>query len=749
MIIRKKDALDYHSEGRPGKIEVVSTKPTLSQRDLSLAYTPGVAEPCREIHQDKDAVYKYTAKGNLVAVISNGTAVLGLGDIGPEAGKPVMEGKGVLFKKFADIDVFDIEINSKDPEEVITIVKSLEPTFGGINLEDIKAPDCFYIESRLREIMDIPVFHDDQHGTAIITGAAFLNALELAGKKAEKVKIVVSGAGAAANAVVKLFCKLGAEASNVYMFDSKGFVTTTRPEPIDKVKMEFAQSLPVMSLKECLNGADVFLGLSVGGLLKPDMITGMSENPIIFALANPDPEIGYKEATEARPDVIMATGRSDFPNQVNNVLGFPFIFRGALDVRAKTINEEMKLAAVYAIAGLAKEEVPESVKKIYGLNSLKFGRTYIIPKPFDPRVLVRVAPAVAKAAMETGVARLGIQNFEEYEQELITRMGWSKDIIRRVIHKAKLNPKRVVIAEGDHPVALKAAQILLDEKIAEPILLGNVAKINKLAAELDMDLQDILVIDPRTYPDLDRYATEFLKARERKGVSRIDVYDLIKHRSYFGPMMVRLGEADALVTGVTTSYSRYIKPAIQIIGQKPGSRRVSGLHLILTKNSALFFADTTLNINPDAETLAEIAIQSADFVKSLNIEPVIGMLSFSSFGSVRTPESAKVEKATALVKKARPDLDIEGELQADLALDFEAARDIFPFSGLKGNANVLIFPNLDAANIAVKLMGKIGQAEIVGPLFLGLNQPAHILPVYRDVNDLVNVAAIAVSQIGN
>ncbi|MCA0446639.1 MAG: NADP-dependent malic enzyme [Bacteroidetes bacterium] len=746
MIIRKKDALDYHSEGRPGKIEVVSTKPTLSQRDLGLAYTPGVAEPCREIALDKDAVYKYTAKGNLVAVISNGTAVLGLGDIGPEAGKPVMEGKGILFKKFADIDVFDIEIDSHDPDEIITIVKSLQPTFGGINLEDIKAPDCFYIETKLREIMDIPVFHDDQHGTAIITGAAFLNALELTGKKADKVKIVVSGAGAAANAVIKLFCRLGTVPENVFMFDSKGFVTTTRPDPINKEKMEFAQHLPMMTLAECLNGADVFLGLSAGGLLKPEMIMGMNPSPIIFALANPDPEIGYHEAIEARPDLIMATGRSDYPNQVNNVLGFPFIFRGALDVRARTINEEMKLAAVYAIAGLAKEEVPESVKKIYGLNSLKFGKTYIIPKPFDPRVLTRVAPAVAKAAMDTGVARIQIENFDVYEQELISRMGWTKDIIRRVIHKAKLNPKRLVIAEGDHPMALKAAQILIDEKIAFPILLGNIPKIQKLAAELDMDLGEIKIIDPRNFPDIERYANELLKSRQRHGVNKVDTFDLVKHRSYFGPLMVKLGEADAMVTGVTTSYSRYLKPTIQLLGKE---NRVFGLHFILTKQEALFFADTTLNINPDAETLAEIAIQSADFVKSLNIEPIVGMLSFTNFGAVSSPESRKVQKAATIVKKLRPDINIEGELQAEYALDFELAKSIFPFSELKGNANVLIFPNLDASNIATKLMSKVGQAEIVGPLFLGLSHPVHILPSYHDVNDIVNVAAIAVAQVGN
>lgn len=745
MKISKEDALEYHSSERRGKIEVVATKPCLTSRDLSLAYTPGVAEPCREIHNNVEDVYKYTAKGNLVAVISNGTAVLGLGDIGPEAGKPVMEGKGILFKRFADIDVFDIELNSKDSKEIIRAVQMLEPTFGGINLEDIKAPECFEIEETLKTTMNIPVFHDDQHGTAIISCAALINAVEIAGKKLDKVRIVVNGAGASAISCCKLYVRAGAKRENIYMFDSKGCLTTDRKD-LNKYKEEFAQKKGFASLLEAFKGADVFVGLSVGGVVTKEMVKVMAPKPIIFAMANPDPEIMYDDAISVRDDLIMATGRSDFPNQVNNVLGFPFIFRGALDVRATAINEEMKMAATMALSKLAREKVPEMVLRAYGGVDFEFGKEYIIPKPFDPRVLWYVAPAVAKAAIETGVAKITKMDWTAYEEKLKERLGLSKEIIRVMIHKAQKLPKKVVYPEGEEEKIIRAAHVVQDDNIAYPVLLGNENIIKDTIDRLGFEQKHFIVIDPLTSKDRLKYAEAFFKKRQRKGATLVDSKDLLKKPNYFGSMMVETGDADALISGLTTSYPNTIRPALQCVGIKDGLKVVSGLYIVIAKQDVYFFADTTVNVNPNADELAEIAICAADTVREFDIIPKIAMLSFSNFGSAPYPDSIKVKDATRIVKQKRPDLIVDGEMQADSAVVPEIIEKNFPFSDLKGRANILVFPDLNAGNIAYKLMARIGQATVIGPILMGMRKPIHVLQRGATVDDIINMTAIAVVE---
>jgi malate dehydrogenase (oxaloacetate-decarboxylating)(NADP+) len=745
MKISKEDALVYHSSERKGKIEVIATKPCLTSRDLSLAYTPGVAEPCREIHKNVDDVYKYTAKGNLVAVISNGTAVLGLGDIGAEAGKPVMEGKGVLFKRFADIDVFDIELNSKDTKEIIRTVQMLEPTFGGINLEDIKAPECFEIEETLKETMNIPVFHDDQHGTAIISCAALINAVEIAGKKIDEVRIVVNGAGASAISCSKLYVRAGVKRENIYMFDSKGCLTKDRKD-LNKYKEEFAQDKGFDSLAEAFKGADVFVGLSVGGVVSKEMVKVMAPNPVIFAMANPDPEIMYDDAISVRDDLIMATGRSDFPNQVNNVLGFPFIFRGALDVRATAINEEMKMAATLALSRLAKEKVPEMVIRAYGGVDFEFGRDYIIPKPFDPRVLWYVAPAVAKAAIETGVAKITEVDWTAYEEKLKERLGLSKAIIRVMIHKAQKLPKKVVYPEGEEEKIIRAAHVVHQDNIAYPILLGTESVIRDSIDRLGYDQSEFTVVDPLTSDKRGIYAETFYKKRQRKGATLVDSKDLLKKVNYFGAMMVEAGEADALISGLTTSYPVTIRPALQCVGIKEGLKVVSGLYIVIAKQDVYFFADTTVNVNPNAEQLAEIAISAADTVREFDIVPKVAMLSFSNFGSAPYPDSIKVKEATKIVKQKRPDLMVDGEMQADFAVVPEILENTFPFSEIKGRANVLVFPDLNAGNIAYKLMARIGQATVIGPVLMGMKKPIHVLQRGATVDDIINMTAIAVVE---
>ncbi|HUI29960.1 MAG TPA: NADP-dependent malic enzyme [Candidatus Acidoferrales bacterium] len=742
MKIRVEDALQYHSIGRKGKVEVVPTKPCVTQRDLSLAYTPGVAEVCRVIDKDPDSVYEYTSKSNLVAVLSNGTAVLGLGNIGPLAGKPVMEGKGVLFKRFADIDVFDIEINSKTPEEIVAVAKALEPTFGGINLEDIKAPDCFYVEEKLKEMMNIPVFHDDQHGTAIISSAALLNALEIVGKDISKVRITVNGAGAAAIACTKLYIKLGANPKNIFMCDSKGLIYKGRPIDMNPYKEQFAQDTKLRTLAEAIRGADVFVGLSVANVVTKEMVCSMAKEPVVFAMANPDPEITYEEATDCRRDLIMATGRSDYPNQVNNVLGFPFIFRGALDVRARTINEEMKIAAVKALASLAKEPVPDSVKRAYGGVELEFGRNYIIPKPFDPRVITWVAPAVAKAAIETGVARLQIDDWEKYVFQLEERMGITRSVVRTAIVKSQHSGMRIVFPEGEEPKILHAAQMILDEEIAKPVLLGRKSRIETKAHEMKIDMEGIEIIDPEYFDKHEQYIDELFRMRQRKGFTRTRAARYIERANYLGAMMVHMGDADGLVSGLTQTYPSTIKPALQVIGMAEGRNRVAGLYIIMTKRDAFFFADTTVNIDPDAEELAEIAIMTAEVVKRFNIAPRIAMLSFSTFGSTRLPQSIKVQKAVEIVHRLEPDLTIDGEIQPDIALSPEVIQESYPFSNLKSGANTLIFPDLDAGNIAYKLMGKIGGAALLGPILMGMKKPIHVLQQGCDVESIVNIAAV-------
>jgi malate dehydrogenase (oxaloacetate-decarboxylating)(NADP+) len=743
MNIRKEDALEYHSLTPAGKIAVTPTKPCATQRDLSLAYTPGVAIPCLEIEKNPGLAYRYTAKGNLVAVVTNGTAVLGLGDIGPLAGKPVMEGKGVLFKRFADIDVFDLELAARDPKDVIRACQMLEPTFGGINLEDIKAPDCFVIEEELRRTMHIPVFHDDQHGTAIISGAALLNALILVGKKIGEVKAVFNGAGASSVACAEHAIQLGMKRENILMCDSKGVVYEGRAEGMNQYKARFAAKTDRRTLADAMRGADVFFGLSVANSVTPEMLLAMGDRPIVFALANPDPEIPYDVAVKTRPDAIVATGRSDYPNQVNNVLGFPFIFRGALDVRATTINEAMKLAATHALAELAREEVPDSVSRTYGTEKIQFGPQYIIPKPFDPRVLLRESMAVAKAAMDTGVAQEPV-DLHEYREQLERRLGKVQGVMRIMINKAQQAPKRVVFPEGEELKILRASQILIDEKIATPVLLGRESVIRKRMASLHLPLDSAVIVDPAQSPNRARYASELYRLRQRKGVASNEAEQMIVHPNYFGSVMVALGDADALVGGLTQHYPETIRPALQVIPVCDGHSRVAGVYLMITQRGIYFFADATVNIEPSAEDLAEIAILAAGTARRFNVEPRVALLSFSNFGSTRHPLAERVKKAVDLVREQAPDLMVDGEMQADTAVTPELIQHDYPFSVLKGGANVLVFPNLEAGNVAYKLLARLGGAEAIGPILTGLCKPVHVLQRGAEVNEIVNVAAIAV-----
>jgi malate dehydrogenase (oxaloacetate-decarboxylating)(NADP+) len=745
---RKQDALDYHSQGRPGKIEVVPTKPHSSQRDLSLAYSPGVAEPCLEIEKNPEDAYKYTAKGNLVAVISNGTAVLGLGNIGALASKPVMEGKGLLFKIFADIDVFDIEVDATDIDAFVNTVKAISPTFGGINLEDIKAPECFEIERRLKEELNIPLMHDDQHGTAIISSAALLNACQVAKKKIDSVKIVVNGAGASAISCAKLYIAVGAKKENIMMLDSKGVLSLER-EDLDEQKKFFATTnKKAKTLEDAMKDADVFVGLSKGNVVNQDMIRSMAKNPIVFALANPDPEIPYADAMAARKDIIMATGRSDHPNQVNNVLGFPFIFRGALDVRATQINEAMKLAAVYAIAQLAKEAVPDTVNLAYDSKNIVFGPEYIIPKPIDPRLIYTVAPAVAKAAMESGVAQYQITNWEAYENELINRLGLDNKLIRNLTNKAKQNPKRVVFTEADHYKILKAAQQVADEGIARPILLGDAEKIRKLIADNNLDLGDIPIIDPRDKSEEERryaYGDLFFKKRQRRGFTLYEARKIMKERNHFGAMMVETGAADAMISGLTRKYADPIRPALQIIGVQEGASRVAGMYIVNTKQGPFFFADTTMNVNPTVQELVDITVLTANSVKQFNITPRIALLSYSNFGSSEGELPNKVRDAVDLLHKNYPGMIVDGEMQANFALNNELLKEMFPFSDLVDKkVNTLIFPNLASGNIAYKLIQEMGGAEAIGPVLIGMKKPVHILQLGSSVREIVNMVTIAV-----
>ncbi len=740
-------ALEYHAMGKPGKIEVIPTKEAKTQRDLSLAYSPGVAAPCMEIFHNPEDVYKYTAKGNLVAVISNGTAVLGLGDIGPEAGKPVMEGKGVLFKIFADIDVFDIEINEKDPEKFVQIVKALEPTFGGINLEDIKSPECFYIEEKLKEQLKIPIMHDDQHGTAIISSAALLNALEIQGKKIEDIRIIVNGAGAASMSCCKLYVALGAKPENFLMFDSKGIIHVGR-EGLSEKKRAFAAQSSDWTFESAFVGADVFIGLSVPNVVTTKMLKSMAPNPIVFAMANPDPEVTYEIAWAARTDIIMATGRSDYPNQVNNVLGFPYIFRGALDVRATKINEEMKLAAVKALAELAKTPVPDLVNMAYNQKNIVFGTEYIIPKPLDPRLLSTVAPAVAKAAIDSGVAQKTITNWDAYKVELDKRLGLDNQLLRFISNKARKEPKRLVFTEADNIKILKAASIVYDEGIAYPILLGEEIKIKRLAEENDIDIEDLPIIDPRSEATEEKrteFGELFFAKRSRKGVNHYESIKIMKDRNHYGCMMLENGEADAMISGLTRNYADAIRPALNIIGIEEGVKKIAGMYLLLTSKGPLFLADTTVNFNPTAEELADITEMVAREVRNLNVTPRIAMLSYSNFGSSNSPEANLVAKATRLVKERNPSLIIDGEMQASLAFSNDILKDNYPFSELVGHdVNVLIFPNLTAGNIAYNLMKEIGGADAIGPILLGMKKPVHVLQLGSTVRGIVNMALVAV-----
>ncbi len=743
--IRKNDALDYHSKGRPGKIEVIPTKETKTQRDLALAYSPGVAEPCREIAKNPDDVYKYTAKGNLVAVITNGTAVLGLGDIGPLASKPVMEGKGLLFKIYADIDVFDIELNTKDVEEFIRVVKALEPTFGGINLEDIKAPECFEIETRLRKELNIPIMHDDQHGTAIISAAALLNAVEIQGKKLADVKLVVSGAGASAMACCNLYVKLGVKIENVVMFDSKGAITKTRTD-IDAMKRIYATSRRINSLEAAMKGSDVFIGLSKGGIVSAKMLKGMAKNPIVFALANPDPEIDYETAIAARPDLIMATGRSDYPNQVNNVLGFPYIFRGALDVRAKTINEEMKLAAVKALAAIAKKPVPDMVNMAYHEKNLSYGPTYIIPKPMDPRLLPEVSLAVAKAAVKSKVAQR-VPDWAVYEEELKNRLGSDDNILKIIINKAKQYKQKVVFADAENFKTLKAAQLVKDEGIAIPILLGNVKRIKTLMKENGLDLQGVEIIDPKSDENEKRrnqFGEALFAKRGRKGYNIYEAKKIMRERNYFGCMMVEHGEADALITGLTRKYPDTLRPVLEIIGVDKKVNKLAGMYVMLTKKGPICFADTTINEFPTAQDLVDITLLAADNLKNLNIKPRVAMLSYSNFGSSSLTEATKVKEAVRILHENHPDIVVDGEVQGSVAFNSELLKENYPFSTLINNSpNILIFPNLAAGNIAYHLMMELGNSEAVGPILLGLNKSVHVLQLGSTVRQIVNMVAIA------
>jgi malate dehydrogenase (oxaloacetate-decarboxylating)(NADP+) len=744
---RKQDALNYHSKGRPGKIQVVPTKPTDTQRDLTMAYSPGVAEPCLRIAENVDDVYKYTAKGNLVGVISNGTAVLGLGNIGPEASKPVMEGKGLLFKIYADIDVFDLEINATTPDEFVAIVKALEPTFGGINLEDISAPTCFEIERRLKAEMKIPVMHDDQHGTAIISGAALINACEIQGKKLDKIKMVVNGAGAAAISCSRMYLSLGVKPENMVMYDINGLITPERTD-LDEIRLQFATTRKdITTLADGMKNADVFVGLSAGNVVTGDMLKTMAKNPIVFAMANPEPEIAYDIAHATRKDIIMATGRSDFPNQVNNVLGFPYIFRGALDVRATAINEEMKIAAVNAIASIAKKPVPEAVNLAYNTKNIKFGREYIIPKPMDQRLIIEVSSAVAKAAIDSGVARKVITDWSAYEEELRGRVGADDRIMRNLTNKAKQNPKRIVFAEADTYKILKAAQIIKEEGIATPILLGNEATIKRIMRENDLYLDDVQIIDTKDgcAPNAQKYADHLYTKRQRKGVSLHESKKLMADRNYYGASMVQFGEADALISGLTKDYVTTIKPALQIIGTEDGINRVAGMYMMLTPKGPVFFGDTTVNVNPTVQELVDITVLIERSVRQFNITPRVAMLSYSNFGSNNGPIPDKVRETVQMLHDKYPDMIVDGDMQANFALNPDLLRDNFPFSTLTGKpANTLIFPNLESGNIAYKLLQEIGGAEAVGPILLGLKKPVHVLQLGSSVREIVNMITIAV-----
>ena len=743
---RRREALVYHAKPTPGKIKVVPTKKYATQRDLSLAYSPGVAEPCLEIEKDKNNAYKYTSKGNLVAVISNGTAVLGLGDIGPEASKPVMEGKGLLFKIFADIDVFDIEVDTKNVEEFIQTVKNIAPTFGGINLEDIKAPEAFEIERRLKEELDIPVMHDDQHGTAIISAAALLNALELAEKKIDEIKIVVSGAGAAAISCTRLYQAFGAKRENIVMLDSKGVIRSDR-DNLTAQKAEFATDRKINTLEEAMQDADVFIGLSTSDIVSQDMLRAMSANPIVFAMANPDPEIAYDLAIATREDIIMATGRSDHPNQVNNVLGFPFIFRGALDVRATKINEAMKMAAVKALADLAKEPVPEQVNIAYGETRLAFGKDYIIPKPFDPRLISEVPPAVAKAAMESGVAEEPIEDWEKYKEELMQRLGSDNKLMRLLFNRAKMNPKRVVFAEADQLDVLKAAQVVYEEGIAHPILLGRQEEIERLKEEIEFDAE-VPIIDPKSDEQLEqknKYAEVYWKQRQRRGVTLFNAQKIMRERNYFAAMMVNEGDADAVITGYSRNYPSVVKPMLELFGLAPGSSRIATTNLMMTQRGPMFLSDTAINVDPSAKDLARIAQMTAKTMKMFGLEPVMAMTSYSNFGSSTNPRASKVREAVGYLHRAYPDLIVDGELQTDFALNSQMLQDIFPFSKLAGKkVNALIFPNLDAANITYKLLKELNKADSIGPIMMGMKKPVHILQLDASVDEIVSMAAIAV-----
>jgi malate dehydrogenase (oxaloacetate-decarboxylating)(NADP+) len=749
---KKQEALDYHSQGKPGKIEVVPTKPYSSQRDLSLAYSPGVAEPCLKIAENPDDVYKYTSKGNLVAVISNGTAVLGLGDIGPAASKPVMEGKGLLFKIFADIDVFDIEIDASDPELFIQTVKAIAPTFGGINLEDIKAPEAFEIETRLKEELDIPIMHDDQHGTAIISSAALINALELAGKKIEKVKIVISGAGAAAMSCAKLYIALGAKIQNIYMYDSKGLIWKGRTG-LDKSKEPYSGHKKEVDFADSLHKADVFVGLSKGNIVSKDMIKQMAKDPIVFALANPEPEISYTEAMSARKDIIMATGRSDHPNQVNNVLGFPYIFRGALDVRATCINEEMKLAAVNALASLAKETIPEEVIEAYGEKNLLFGREQIIPKPLDPRLIYFVAPAVAKAAMDSGVAKMPIENWEEYEDKLKNRLGLDNKIVRTITEKAQSNPKRVVFAEADHIKILKAAQTVQEEGVAQPILLGKRSTIEKLIEEYSFDFGDVEIVDPKADEEEERrsnYGKVFFEERKRKGITEYEAIQLMRERNHFGAMMVKQGDADAIISGLTRNYRDVALPLIHCLGLQKDVTTLAGMYILVTKRGPLFLADTTINVDPTSEQIAEITNNVAKMVRKFKVTPRVALLGYSNFGSSPGHDSKKMSGAVKILHEKHPSLVVDGEIQANFALNNELMMEKFSFSQLANkHVNTLIFPNLSAGNIAYKLLQETTEGEAIGPVLVGLKKSGHILQLGSSVREIINMVKVAVVDAQN
>ena len=744
------DALEYHSQGKPGKIEVVPTKPYSTQRDLSLAYSPGVAIPCLEIAANPEDVYKYTAKGNLVAVISNGTAVLGLGNIGPLAGKPVMEGKGLLFKIFADIDVFDIEVDASDIDLFVNTVKAIAPTFGGINLEDIKAPECFEIERRLKEELNIPLMHDDQHGTAIISSAAMLNATELAGKKIEEIRLVVSGAGASAVSCTKLYKRLGVKPENIVMIDSDGVIRADRKD-LSESKIEFATKRDLHTLAEALKDADMFLGLSKGGVLNKKMVQSMAKNPIVFALANPNPEISYKDAMSARKDIIMATGRSDYPNQVNNVLGFPYIFRGALDVRATCINEEMKLAAVKAIASLAKEAVPEEVNEAYSEKNIVFGKDFIIPKPIDPRLLTTIAPAVAKAAIDSGVAQHVITDWEEYKEHLASRLGQDNKLLKNITQRAKRNPKRVVFAEADNYKTLKAAQIVHDEGIAIPILLGKVKRIEEIAKEFKLDISDLTIIDPRSSKEnvrKNKYAQLLYEKRKRRGVTLTEARDMIRSRNYFGSAMVEFGDADALISGLTRNYINTIKPALQVIGTDDDVRKIAGMYILITKQGPFFLADTTVNVNPTAQDIVDITLLTSKIIQRFKITPRIALLSYSNFGSSEEEDAIKMRTAAKILHEKHPEIIVDGDIQANFALNKELRDEIFPFSELaRKNTNTLIFPNLSSGNIAYKLLQEMAGFETIGPILMGMKKPVHILQLGSSVREIVNMVTIAVADV--